>query len=220
MRNRLTQHTTLAILTLGLTACAQSETTPSSAAAQATPPAREASGELTSKLAAAGPDSGDATLKSLNQDLASSIKSLAASLGDNAALQSQLTKAAEAVAGGNSLESLGLVNKLTAAKLTPEQMGLAKEVKNLTAAYAVQKDLGALEGARGDVATIVNGLRKGEVTTTLPAVQKVMQNASLTASQKSLLTSLADSYAPGLKKTGNQLQQGAKVFDALKGFGK
>lgn len=67
------------------------------------------------------------------------------------------------------------------------------------------------------MATIVNSLRKGEVASAVPAIQKISQNANLTAPQKQLIGSLADNYAPGLKKAADSLQQGLKGIQALPG---
>jgi hypothetical protein len=95
-------------------------------------------------------------------------------------------------------------------------MQLAKDVGNLASAYVVQKNFASLEGAQSDVATIVNSLRQGQITPAIPAIQKVAQNASLTPTQKQLVASIADKYAPGVTKTAGALQQG---LHSVPGFG-
>ena len=99
-------------------------------------------------------------------------------------------------------------------KLTPEQTELAKEVGQLGSAYLVHKNLGNLEGSQSDVAQIVHSLRKGNIAEALPAIKKVSQNAKLTPTQKELLTSLADKYAPGASKESSALK-GVKEIHEL-----
>jgi hypothetical protein len=118
---------------------------------------------------------------------------------------------------GNGAGSIGILSKLTEAKLTPDQMKLAKDVGNVGSAYVIQKNFGVLEGSQSDVAQIVNSLRKCNATAALPAVQKVAQNTKLTAPQKELLTSMAGKYAPGVKRVGDVLGGKLKSFP---GFGK
>jgi hypothetical protein len=161
--------------------------------------------------------SGDATLQSLGNELGTKATSLNASLAGNPAAQSQLTSGVQSLLSGNGASSLGALSKLTEAKLTPDQMKLAKEVGNVGSAYVVQKNFASLEGSQSDVAQIVTSLRKGNATAALPAVQKVAQNAKLTSPQKELLSSVADKYAPSAKKLGGALESGLK---SIPGFGK
>lgn len=158
---------------------------------------------------------GDAQLKSLGGDLASKVGALSKSLGKDSALTDQLTTGLQSLLGGKSAESVAILGKLSKAKLTPDQMKLAKETWNLGSAYAVQRDLGALDGAQGDIATIVNSLRKGNATKALPAVQQVAKNAKLTSGQKDLLTSLAEQYAPGVDKASESLDGLKKSIPGL-----
>lgn len=173
--------------------------------------------DLLGQLKSTAASSGDATLKSLGSEFGSKAASLNTSLAGNAAAQSQLTSGVQSLLSGNGAGSLATLSKLTQAKLTPDQMKLAKDVGNVGSAYVVQKNFGALEGSQSDVAQIVTSLRKGNATAALPAVQKVAQNAKLTAPQKELLTSVADKYAPGAKSVGDAIGTGLK---AIPGFGK
>ena len=103
--------------------------------------------------------------------------------------------------GGQDSDALTSAFKLASdAKLTPEQLGLAKQVGNLASAYVVQKNFASLTGAQGDVGTIVSSLRGGNVTTAIPAIKNVAGNAHLTDPQKKLITTVADKYAPGWQK--------------------
>ncbi len=173
--------------------------------------------DLLGQLKSTAGASGDATLQSLGSDLGSKAASLNTSLAGNPAAQSQLTSGIQSLLSGSGASSIGALSKLTEAKLTPDQMKLAKDVGNVGSAYVIQKNFGALEGSQSDVAQIVSSLRKGNATAALPAVQKVAQNAKLTAPQKELLVSVADKYAPGAKKLGDAIGGRLKSFP---GFGK
>ena len=112
--------------------------------------------------------------------------------------------------GGLDSAALGSAFKLvSAAKLTSEQLELARQFGNLASAYVVQKNFSALDGAQGDVANIVNALRSGKIKAALPSLKTIAQNAKLTATQKTLITTIADKYAPGLSKA-------AGAMDSLK----
>lgn len=173
--------------------------------------------DLLGQITASSKTSGDATLKSLGGMLTSKAQSLNSSLAGNAGAQGLLQGALSSLMGGNGAGALGAFGKLSAAKLTPEQTKLAKEVGNVGSAYIVQKNFSSLEGAQGDVAQIVNSLRKGTPTTAIPAMQNVAQNAKLTPAQKEVATSLVNQYVPGAKKVSDFLGGGLK---SLPGFGK
>lgn len=197
----------LAAVGLALQAWAQTAAPNSAPSADMSP--------LLDQLKTTSKSSGDAQLNSLSGDLSSKVQALHGSLKGNSAAQSQLQSTVQSLLGGKGADSLGSLQKLTEAKLTPEQMKLAKEVGNVGSAYVVQKNFGALEGAQGDVAQIVNSLRKGQPTAALPAIQKVAQNAKLTPAQKDLIGSLADKYAPGTKKAGAAVTEGLKSIPGL-----
>jgi hypothetical protein len=171
---------------------------------------------LLGQLTSASQSSTDSTLKSLGGELATKAQSLGTSLAGNPATQSQLTGALQSLLGNKGPEAVAGFQKLSAAKLTPDQMGLARDVGHVGSAYLVQKNLGALDDSQSDVAQIVGSLRSGNVTAALPAIKKVSQNASLTPDQKSLLTSMADKLAPGASKAGEAINGGLK---SLPGFG-
>jgi hypothetical protein len=200
------------------------QSSPSTAVAPATgavKPAVEAGkaavSDLTSQFAKLAAAQSDKLLVSVGGDLVDKVKSLGQSLGANAAVKSQLDSTLQSLLGGQDSEALTMAFQVVqAANLTPPQLQLAKEVGNLASAYVVQKNFAALDGAKGDVATIVNSLRKGEITSAIPAIQKVAQNANLTAPQKQLISSLADKYAPGIKKAADSLQQGLQVLPGVK----
>jgi hypothetical protein len=124
----------------------------------------------------------------------------------------------QSLTAGKDSTALGQVFQVAqaATNLTPQQQQLAKDVGNLASAYVVQKNFSSLDGAQGDVASLVNALRQGNLTAAVPPLQKVAQNAGLTPSQKELVSSLADQYAPGLKKAAGSLQQGLKSLPSLK----
>ena len=187
---------------------------PASVPATAIQPAANDAVSLITKFASAQTDT---VLSSLSTDLAGKVKSLGESLGANSAVKAQVESAVQSLIGGKDAEMLSTITQVVqSGGLTPTQLQLAKETGNLVSAIVVQRNFSALEGAQGDVATIVNSLRKGEVMSAVPAIQKVASNANLTAPQKQLITSLADKYAPGVKQATDALQQGLKKIPGLK----
>ena len=155
-------------------------------------------------------------LSSVSSDLADKVKSLAQSASGNSALKTQLTSSLKSLAGGNDSSGLtGIYQTVQSASLTPPQMALAKEVGNLASAYVVQRNFASLDGAQSDVATIVNSLRQGKIAPAIPVIQKVAQNANLTATQKQLMASIADKYAPGISKAAGALGQGLQSIPGL-----
>ncbi len=174
--------------------------------------------DISTQFAQAAAAQSDKLLGSIGSDLAGKVKSLSQSLGVNDALKSQLDGALQSLTDGKDSSALGQVFQVAqaATNLTPQQQQLAKEVGNLTSAFVVQKNFSSLDGAQGDVAGVVNALRQGNLTAAILPLQNVAQNAGLTASQKQLVTTLADQYAPGLKKAASSLQQGLKSLPSLK----
>jgi hypothetical protein len=192
---------------------------PTEAPAPTTSPAvKPAVTDLSTQFAQAAAAQTDKLLGSIGGDLAGKVKSLSQSLGVNDALKSQLDGAMQSLTEGKDSTALGQVFQVAqaATNLTPQQQQLAKDVGNLASAYVVQKNFSSLDGAQGDVASVVNALRQGNITAAIPPLEKVAQNAGLTPSQKELVSSLADQYAPGLKKAAGTLQQGLKSLPSLK----
>ena len=179
---------------------------------------KAASSDLSTQFAEAAAAQTDKLLGSIGGDLAGKAKSLTQSLGANDALKSQLDSALQSLTNGKDSTALNQVFQVAqaATNLTPQQQQLAREVGNLASAFVVQKNFSALDGAQGDVAGVVNALRQGDVTAAIPPLQKVAQNAGLTPSQKQLITSIADQYAPGLKRAAGTLQQGLNSLPSLK----
>ncbi len=169
--------------------------------------------DLATKLAAAAPGKPDAVLNGLGGDLASSMKALTGSLGANKDLKGTLDSTVQSLLGGKDARAVAMLQKLTAAKLTPDQTKLAGDFKNVLSAYVTQKNFAGIKGTESDVAAIVSALRKGETATALPALRKFAQTATLSPAQKELLGGVVDSYAPGLKQAGDSLQKGLKGFN-------
>jgi hypothetical protein len=175
---------------------------------------------LTKNFTAAAAKPADPTLASVGADLTSKLKSLDSVLGASDAVKAQLTGTLQSLLGGKDSEALAKVFQIAqVATLTPEQKGLAKEAANLASAFVVQRNFAALEGAGGDVATLVTSLRKGEVASAVPALQRIAKNANLTAPQKQLIGSVADQYAPGLRKAKDSLKKGLNGLQSLPGLG-
>jgi hypothetical protein len=172
----------------------------------------QADDSLISKFLGQANATGDSQLGGLASELTGKIKSFATSLGDNAAVKGKLDEVLGSFTGGKDSAALtSAFNLAAAAKLTPDQIGLAKQVGNVASAYAVQKNFSKLDGSQGDVATIVSSLRDGKITPAIPAIKNVAGNAHLTDTQKQLIGSVADKYAPGWQKA-----KGA--MDAIKKF--
>jgi hypothetical protein len=154
----------------------------------------------------------DSQLGGIASELTGKIQSLGAAIGANDAIKSRLDSTLKALTGGEDSAALtsafGLVKS---AKLTPEQLGLAKQVGNLASAYVVQKNFAALAGQQGDVATIVSSLRSGNIKATVAPLKNVASNAKLTDTQKQLITTVADKYAPGFSKAAGALDSLKKL---------
>ena len=167
---------------------------------------------LATNLLNAAQSSADTQLGSIASELVDKLQAFEAAGGTNSALTAQMDAMLKSLTGGEDSAGLTSAFKLaTAAKLTPEQVGLAKQVGNLASAYAVQKNFATLDGAQSDVATIVSSFRSGQVATAIPALQNVAKNASLTDPQKQLLTTVANKYAPGLNKAAGALDSLKKL---------
>lgn len=164
-------------------------------------------------------DNTDALLNSIGGDLGRTAASLKNSLEGNAPVTGALDTAVRSLLSGQDSEALGLYDKLTKAGLTEDQKELATELRDLTAAFLTQKNLSALDGAEGRVATLVNALRKGEVAAALPAVKELASNASLTPAQKGFLETLAGQYAPGLSAITEKVTSGLPELPSVPKLG-
>jgi hypothetical protein len=178
--------------------------------------------DITTEFAKNAREQLDPQLKSLGAELTDKVKAMVATAPSNTSLQSQLMSPLTSLAnGGQDAGALASVYQVAqAASLTPQQLQLAKDMGNIASAYVVQKNFASLDGLKSEVATVVNSLRKGDVTPAIPAIQKVAQSASLTPTQKQLLSSVADKYAPGALKATETLQKGLQTLQGLGGTSK
>jgi hypothetical protein len=169
-----------------------------------------------SQFAAAAAAQPDKQAASIASELTDKAKSLAASAAGNPSLKAGVGSALQSLSAGKDSSALGtLYQQAKQANLTPQQTQLVKDVGNLASAYVVQRNFSSVDGAQGDVATIVNSLRKGSITPAVPALQSLAQNATLTPQQKDVLGTLAGQYAPGLKKATDSLKQGLQGLQGL-----
>lgn len=176
------------------------------------PKAGAQTASLTTNFLDQAKSTSDSQLGAIASELTGKMQALGAAGGANTGLTDKLDGILKSLAGGQDAAGLTSAFKLaSAAKLTPEQVGLAKQVGNLASAYAVQKNFTSLEGAQGDVATIVKSLRSGEVAGAIPALKNVATNAQLTDGQKTLIAKVADKYAPGWKNAGEALDAVKKL---------
>jgi hypothetical protein len=158
---------------------------------------------------------GDTNLAPIATELTGKVQKLESLLGTNSAINGRIDSLLASLTGGQDSAALSSAFDLVkGAKPTPEQLGLAKQVGNITSAYVVQKNFATLEGSQNDVATIVSSLRSGKVTAAVPSIKNVASSAHLTDGQKQLMTTIADKYVPGWKKAG----EAADAIKKLPGF--
>ena len=154
----------------------------------------------------------DSQLGGIASELTGKVSSLSSVLGANSAMTNKLNSTLSSLAGGADSAALTSAFKLASvAKLTPEQLGLAKQVGNLASAYVVQKNFATLEGQQGDVATIVTSLRAGKIKDAVPSLKNVATSAKLTDTQKQLITTITDKYVPGFSKASSALDSVKKL---------
>ena len=159
----------------------------------------------------------DALLKSIGADLETRVGRLAQSLADNEAVTTQLKSGVKALIENRDVDAVAALNQLVAARLTPEQASLAKEVYQATAAFATQRNFASLQGSGTEVGQLVNAVWKGDYAQALGPLQKVYGKATLTSAQKQLLATTFDPYLPkGWKEAAGALQQGVEQFKKLK----
>ncbi len=152
----------------------------------------------------------DSQLGTIAGELTGKVQSLGTLLGANDAIKGTLDNTLKSLTGGKDSAALAHAFDLVkAAKLTPDQLGIAKQVGNLASAYVVQKNFATLEGSQSDVATIVKSLREGKLTAAVAPLKNVAGNTHLTDGQKKLVKTVADKYAPGWQKA-------AGAVDAIK----
>jgi len=153
----------------------------------------------------------DSKLGDIATDLTGKVQSLESTVSGNAA-KSKLDGVLKSLTGGMDSEALTSAFSLAkSAKLTPEQLDLAKQVGNLTSAYVVQKNFSSLAGQQGDVATLVTALRGGHLKDSLQPIKNIAQTAKLSDTQKQLITTIGDKYAPGLSKVSGALDSVKKL---------
>jgi len=154
----------------------------------------------------------DSQLGAIATELNGKVQSLETATGTNSAVKSKLDSTLAALTGGQDSTALTSAFKLAqSAKFTPEQIGLAKQVGNLASAYVVQKNFSTLDGAQGDVATIVTSLRSGKIKDAVPSLKNVTTSAKLTDNQKQLITTITDKYVPGFSKASGAVDSLKKL---------
>ncbi len=172
----------------------------------------QADADVAAKFVDAAKASSDSQLGGIASELTSKVQSLGTAAGGNSAITSKLNSTLASLTGGQDSTALASAFKLaSSAKLTPEQLGLAKQVGNLASAYVVQKNFATLDGSQGDVATIVSSLRAGKIKDAVPSLKNVASSAKLTDNQKQLITTSTDNYVPGFSKASGALDSVKKL---------
>ena len=168
--------------------------------------------DAAAKFVDAAKASSDSQLGGIASELTGKVESLGTAAGGNSAITSKLNSTLSALTGGQDSAALASAFKLaSSAKLTPEQLGLAKQVGNLASAYVVQKNFATLDGSQGDVATIVTSLRAGKVKDAVPSLKNVATSAKLSDTQKQLITTITDKYVPGFSKASGAVNEIKKI---------
>ena len=172
----------------------------------------QADASLVSDFLNTAQSASDSQLGSIASELTGKVQSLNTATGTNSAVASRLDSTLKSLTGGADSAALTSAFKLaSSAKLTPDQLGLAKQVGNLASAYVVQKNFASLDGSQGDVANIVSSLRSGKIKDAVPSLKNVASNAKLSDTQKQLITTIADKYAPGLSKASGAMDSLKKI---------
>ena len=172
----------------------------------------QADASLVSDFLNTAQSASDNQLGSIASELTGKVQSLNTATGTNSAVASKLDSTLKSLTGGADSAALTSAFKLaSSAKLTPDQLGLAKQVGNLASAYVVQKNFASLDGSQGDVANIVSSLRSGKIKDAVPSLKNVASNAKLSDTQKQLITTIADKYAPGLSKASGAMDSLKKI---------
>jgi hypothetical protein len=158
----------------------------------------------------------DSQLGTIAGELTGKAQALGATaIGD--AAKNKLNGALMLLTGGkDSAALISAFDLVKEAKLTPEQLGFAKQVGNLASAYVMQKNFATLEGSQSDVATLVKSLREGKLTAAIAPVKNIAGNTHLTDSQKKLVKTVADKYAPGWEKAKGAVDATKGAVDAVK----
>lgn len=168
---------------------------------------------LAAGLLATANAAGDTRLSEVASQLTGKVASLESLLGTNSIIKDKLDSMLTSLTGGQDSSALASAYDLVkGAKPTSQQLNLAKQVGNLASAYVVQKNFASLDGSQSDVATIVKSLSDGKIAAAVPSLKNVASSAKLTDTQKQLITTIADKYAPGWEKA-----KGA--MNTLKGLG-
>jgi hypothetical protein len=155
-------------------------------------------------------------LGSIATDLTNQVTKLEATLPTNSVTKGKLDGTLQSLGAGNDADALKSAYSLThGAKLTEEQTSAARQVGNLTSAYVVQKNFSTLDGSQTDVTNLVSSLRSGNTVAAVVPLKNIVSNPKLTDSQKQLITTVADKYAPGYQKARNAVD----AFKKLPGFG-
>ena len=172
----------------------------------------QADADVAAKFVDAAKASSDSQLGGIASELTSKVQSLGTATGGNSAITSKLNSTLSSLTGGQDSAALASAFKLaSSAKLTPEQLGLAKQMGNLASAYVVQKNFATLDGSQGDVATIVTSLRAGKIKDAVPSLKNVATSAKLTDNQKQLITTITDKYVPGFSKASGAVNEIKKI---------
>lgn len=155
--------------------------------------------------------------KDISTDLQQKVQKLSDSTKGDETLTAKLTTAVKSLVNHDDSQAVSGFGGLSAAKLTPEQTAMAKDVYNAAAALVTQRNFSSVEGMNTDVSQLTTAVWKGNYTQAVPPLQRLYNQSTLTTEQKDLLGKMYDNYMPaGWKDSAGKLEQG---LNALKKIG-
>ena len=179
-------------------------------ASDTTQAAKDTVAAATAKLTESVQGQSDSKVKELAKSLTQKVQEFSSTLTSDAPLKEKLQSAVGSLSAGEDGESLGALQQIKQANLTPEQNQLIGEVQNVWSALVVQRNFAGLETSEGEVGKIVSALQGGDSATALTHLKQLAAKAALTPEQKDLLNKVVAQYAPGLEDAGAAVQEGLK----------
>ncbi|MEO0796137.1 MAG: hypothetical protein AAFX93_13285 [Verrucomicrobiota bacterium] len=150
-----------------------------------------AAGTLSESTAEAGAKVAQAAeMQSMVAKAVDTSKQLESMLSGNPELQSLLTNSMTSLAQGQDLIALQDLNKLSAAKLTPDQTGLLRGLRSDVEVLALQRNL----PASGPVTAATNAIKSGDVTTATTQLNNVLKGGQLNDPQKDLVQTVLQGF--------------------------
>lgn len=190
------------------------------AARQAAEQAKEAAAQAQQQATAAATQATDALKAEISAASAKAVES-AKTLLDTPqvtdSVKTELNKLISGVTSGNDAESTSALARIVALKPSDEQMTLVKEVQSNVGVLVLGRNFDANDPASGGaVKQAIDAIKAKDTAAVVTNLKTVASNASLTDSQKQVVTNLLGSYSGKLAGAVDTVN---KASQALKGFG-